>query len=434
VTKREQKVAPHSIFEALSDPQRAIILKALRKREMSFTELMKTIDVASGRLAFQLSKLSDLLEKTEEKYKLSPLGHGALEIFDVAETLLSSRDEREYNKGIIVRKANPDDAQAIAEVTWSWVEKWYKTKMGKVHETSLEKLTPEEIEEQAGSHSVPKHIRSGIRDAPRRTGALYVVVVNGKPAGFLDFPFGLTNEPEPWGRRLGGLISIHREYVNPELAEALLRRALETGRHLHVEYVSLGALAQAPKLTGSIEEALKKLPNAEKIDYSYLRAQVSEISQDHKATIREGTEDTLLYQRLNRNRSITWANQASSGARKDYPVEPEKGQMLITIDDKTCALEFYEELVPDEASLELCPEPEDWTNEQFIREAVKAGAEVARKQGYKKVEVVVEKAFESWFKELGFKEWRPQTEHERLTGSSHDGHFWDKGPNYLIKV
>jgi len=436
MTKEEEDlVEPYKIFGALSDPQRAAILKALRKKgEMSFTELMKTIDAASGRLAFQLSKLSSLLEKTEEKYKLSPLGYGALDIFDVAETLLCSPDEREYRKGIIVRKANPQDAQATAEVTLSWVDKWYRTRMGKVYETSLGELTREEIEEEAGSHSVPEYLQEAIRDAPKRKGAFYVAVVEGKVVGFLDFPFGLTSEPEPWGRRLGGLISIHRECVQPELAEALLRRALETGRHLHVEYVSLGALAQAPKLTGSIEEALKKLPSAEKIDYSYLRAQVSEIPRDHKATIREGTEDTLLYQRLKRNRSITWANQASPGARKDYPVEPEKGQMLITIDDKTCALEFYEEFVPDEASLELYPEPEDWTDKRFIQEAVKAGADVAREQGYGKVEVVVEKTIEQWFKELGFEEWEPQTEYERLTGKSHEGRFWEKGPSYLLKV
>ncbi len=34
------------------------MLKALRRKgEMSFTELMQTIDVASGRLAFQLSNI-----------------------------------------------------------------------------------------------------------------------------------------------------------------------------------------------------------------------------------------------------------------------------------------------------------------------------------------------------------------------------------------
>jgi len=365
---------------------------------------------------------------------LSPLGQGALEIFDVAETLLSSPDEREYKKGIIVRKASPDDAQAIAEVTWSWVEKWYKTKMGRFYETSLEKLMPEEIEAQAGSHSVPEHIRDGIRDARRRKGALYVVVVNGRVVGFLDFPFGCIDEPKPWGRRLFGLISIHKEYVNSEVAEALLQRALESGRSFHADYVELLPIVPTPRLTEPIEHALNKIPRTEKVDYAYLRAHVDGIPSDHNATIRKGTEDTLLYQKLNRNRSTTWANQFSHSARKDYPVEPEKGQMLITVDGKTCALEFYEELVPDEASLELYPEPEGWTDKHFIQEAVKAGADVARKQGYEKVEVVVEKTIGPWFKELGFEEWGPQTEYERLTGRSHEGHFWEKGPNYLLKV
>ena len=430
-----ETVSPHKIFEALSDPQRVAILKTLRRKgEMSFTELMKAIDVASGRLAFQLSKLSSLLEKTEEKYKLSPLGHGALEILDVAETLLCKPDEREYRRGIIVKKANPDDAQTIAEVTWSWVEKWYKTKMGKIYETSLEKLTPEEIETQAGSHSVPEHLRNWIRDAPKRKGTLYVVVIKGKVVGFLDFPFGCINEPKPWGRRLLGLIGIHKEYVNSVVAEALLQRALEAGRGFHANYVELLPMVPAPRFIDPIETALNRFPGVKRVDYAYLRVHVSEIPADHAATIRKGTEDTLLYQRLVRNRSITWANQFSHSARKDYPVEPEKGQMLITVDGKTCALEFYDKLIPDEASLELYPEPGDWTDKHLIQEAVKAGADVARRQGYKKVEVVVEKTFEPWFKELGFKEWEPQTEYEKITGKSHEGHFWEKGPNYLIKL
>jgi len=47
---------------------------------------------------------------------------------------------------------------------------------------------------------------------------------------------------------------------------------------------------------------------------------------------------------------------------------------------------------------------------------------------------VVEKVIEPWFKELGFEEWKPQTECERLTGKSHEGHFWEKGPNHLLKL
>ncbi len=135
-----------------------------------------------------------------------------------------------------------------------------------------------------------------------------------------------------------------------------------------------------------------------------------------------------------RNRSITWANQFSHSARKDHPVEPEKGQMLITANGKNCALTFYDEFIPNEASLELYLEPEDWTDKHFVQEATKGAAEIARKQGYSKVEIIVEKAYESWFKELGFRKWEPQTEYEKLTGKSHGGHFWDKGPNYLLQV
>ena len=433
MASNEDKVEPHQIFEALSDPQRAAILKALRKKgEMSFTELMKTINVASGRVAFQLSKLSSLLEKTEEKYKLSPLGYGALEIFEVAETLLSKPDEREYRKGITVRKANPEDAEAIAGITWSWIDRWYKTKLGKTYETSREELRPEEIEAQAGSHCIPEDLRQVLTEAPKLKSLYYVATIMGKVVGFVDFPWGLVDEPEPWGKRLGGLISFHKEYADADVAEALMQRASEAGRSLGADYVELLPLVQTPRLTELIERALKRFHGAKKVGYAYLRAHVSEVPTDHSATLRRGTEDALLFRRLNRNRAFTWANQSSSAVMKDYRLE--ERHMLITIDDKTCGLEFYEEFTPDEASLELYPEPEDWNDKHFIQEAVKAGAEAAKKRGYKKVQVVVEKTYEPWFKELGFKEWKPETEYEKLTGKSHEGRFWNKGPNYLVKT
>lgn len=433
MTEGKERIEPHEIFEALSDPQRAAILKALRKKqEMSFTELMKAIGVASGRAAFQLTKLGSLLEKTEQKYRLSPIGYGALEVFDVAETLLSSPDERQYKKGILVRRASPDDAQAMAEVTWSWVDKWYKTKMGRTYETSIGELSPEEIGAQAGSHSIPESLRRGIATAPKRKGAIYVAVVNDEVIGFVDFPFGLVEEPEPWGKRLGGLVNIHREYANSDVAEALLQRTIEAGHSLRADYTELLLLVQAPRLTEPIEKALTRFSGTKKVEYSYLRAQVNKVPSDHNAVIRKGTEDSLLFQRLNRNRSITWANQGSPSAKKDYPVE--EGDLLITVNEKTCGLEFYEEFTPDEASLELYPEPQDWNDKHFIQQSVQAGVDVARERGYDKVEIVVEKVYEQWFRELGFAEWEPQTEYEKLTGGSHEGHYWNKGPNYLLKT
>ena len=76
-----------------------------------------------------------------------------------------------------------------------------------------------------------------------------------------------------------------------------------------------------------MEEALRRFSGTKRVDYAYLRAHVDRMPKDYNATIRKGTEDTLLFQRLWRIRSITWANQFSHGARK-YTVEPEKGEML----------------------------------------------------------------------------------------------------------
>lgn len=110
MAKNGEEMGSYTVFEALSDPQRVAILEALQKKvEMSFTELMKKVDVASGRLAFQLSKLSSMLEKTGEKYKLSSLGHSVLEVFNMTETLL---DEHEYGKPVTPQKADLDDAQS----------------------------------------------------------------------------------------------------------------------------------------------------------------------------------------------------------------------------------------------------------------------------------------------------------------------------------
>jgi len=57
-----------------------------------------------------------------------------------------------------------------------------------------------------------------------------------------------------------------------------------------------------------MEEALRRFSGTKRVDYAYLRAHVDRIPKDYNATMRKGTEDALLFQRLWRNRSITGAS------------------------------------------------------------------------------------------------------------------------------
>jgi len=50
--------------------------------------------------------------------------------------------------------------------------------------------------------------------------------------------------------------------------------------------------------------------------------------------------DAALSRRLWKNRSLTYAAQPSTSNLKEYPIDSEKGEMLIRIDDKACVLEL----------------------------------------------------------------------------------------------
>ncbi len=418
--EEEETVEPYVVHDILGDPQRVLILKTLsRKGEMTFTELMKYVDLSSGRLAFQLSKLEPLLLKTEEKkYRLSSLGQNSLQVLGLSEALLRRPDEHVYSGNLIVRKVSLDDANAIAEIQRSWREKWYKFKMGKMFEVPLASLNREEIKLQAGAtlstaEAVKEYITRTYGLSHGHEGPFYVVSVGGRVVGFVVFWWGCVSEPEPWGKRAPFSIHVHKEYVNLNVARALIQTALEVARKLHPDQVEIFSFQ--PEIQYVVEEALKEYRNIVKVEHVRLRAHVEDIPLGHQAVIQKGTENALLYLKLARNRSITYAWQPSASAVKDYPIEPEEGNMLITVDGKTCALMlFKEEPYLDEADLELYLEPKDWTDKAFVQEAVKAGVDIARKMDHKKVTVLVEKQLEPRFKEFEFKEWEPQTDYEKI--------------------
>lgn len=434
--KEEETVEPYEVHEILSDRQRASILKILnRKGEMTFTELMKYVDLSSGRLAFQLSKLEPLLEKTEEKkYRLSSLGQDSLQVLDLSEALLRKPDEHIYHGNLIVRKVSLDDVDAIVDIERSWHEKWYKFTMGKIYEVPLNDLNREDIMMQAGSFSVPEEVEKFITRthelSTKHEGPFYVAVVNDRVVGFIVSWWGCVSEPQPWGKRAPFSLHIHKEYVDLDVIRALIQTALEVGRKLHADQMELMSMPFIrPEIRHVIEKALQEYPNVEKVEYSRLRAYINEVPAEHRVIIQKGTVNTLLYLELARNRSITYASQPSASAVKDYPVEPEEGNILITFGDKTCALMLYkDEPYLDDADLELYLEPEDWTDKAFVQESVKAGVAVAKQLGNEKVTVLIEKQLEPWFKELRFQEWKPQTDYEKLAGRE------SSSTNYLLRL
>jgi len=433
--KEEETVEPYAVHEMLSDPQRVSILKILnRKGEMTFTELMKYVDLPSGRLAFQLSKLEPLLSKTEEKkYRLSFLGKDSLQVLGLSEALLQRPDEHIYPGNLIVRKASLDDANAIADTQRSWREKWYKFKMGKIFEVPVANLNREEIEMQLGTLStadaVKEYITRTYEVSHGHEGPFYVVSAGGRVVGFFVFWWGCVFEPQPWGKRAPFHIQVHKEYVNLDAVRALMQTALEVARKLNADQVEIMQFLNPPEIENIVREALKEYRNIVKVEYVRLRAHVEDIPLEHQAVIQKGTENALLYLRLARNRSITYSWQPSASAVKDYPIEPEEGNMLITVDGKTCALMlFKDEPFLDEADLELYLEPKDWTDKAFVQEAAKAGIDVARKMGHKKATILVEKQLEPWFKEMGFREWEPQTDYEKIVERIR------YGTNYLLRL
>jgi len=137
--KRNKNSRAYEVHSILGDPQRVTILKALgRKEEMTFTDLMKHVDLPSSRLAFQLSKMEHLLVKTDDKkYRLSPIGHDSLQVIDFSEAVLRAPDEHQYRGNVIVRKASVDDAVEIANIERSWHDKWHKFVERGKYEVSL---------------------------------------------------------------------------------------------------------------------------------------------------------------------------------------------------------------------------------------------------------------------------------------------------------
>ena len=62
------------IIKALNHDFRKRILESVKSGKVTYTELLKSTGVESGYLAYHLRSMSDLLEKGEDGYTLTPLG------------------------------------------------------------------------------------------------------------------------------------------------------------------------------------------------------------------------------------------------------------------------------------------------------------------------------------------------------------------------
>jgi len=69
-----------------------------------------------------------------------------------------------------------------------------------------------------------------------------VAVVDEKVVGYLVFWWGCLTEPKPWGKRAPFSINLHKEYVDLEIVQSLMRRGVEVGRKLQADNIELMTL------------------------------------------------------------------------------------------------------------------------------------------------------------------------------------------------
>ena len=86
-----------SIFQALKHPIRRRILRMLKEKPSTYTEILNELGVDNGLLNYHLENLKGLLAKGEdEQYRLSDFGEAGLSLIEKVETPKNSMDKQGY--------------------------------------------------------------------------------------------------------------------------------------------------------------------------------------------------------------------------------------------------------------------------------------------------------------------------------------------------
>jgi len=87
------------IYSELKHPIRRRILRMLNDNELTYTQMLKTLDINTGHLNYYLESLGELVVKTEEgKYRLSEFGKAAVNLMTGIEETEPAPKDRSKNR------------------------------------------------------------------------------------------------------------------------------------------------------------------------------------------------------------------------------------------------------------------------------------------------------------------------------------------------
>jgi hypothetical protein len=82
-------------FQALSHQTRRTIIRIVRSRSPSYTELITELGMSTGKLNYHLDQLKGLIEKNNSQhYVLTPFGKKTVEHLDLIDQKISPEDEK----------------------------------------------------------------------------------------------------------------------------------------------------------------------------------------------------------------------------------------------------------------------------------------------------------------------------------------------------
>ena len=97
--KEEAEETYSVIYSALKHPVRRRILRMLNENELTYTQMLKTLDIDTGHLNYYLESLGELAVKTDEgKYRLSEFGKAAVNLMTGIEETEPAPKERTKNR------------------------------------------------------------------------------------------------------------------------------------------------------------------------------------------------------------------------------------------------------------------------------------------------------------------------------------------------
>lgn len=104
------------VIQALDHETRRIILRLVQARAYSFSELMKLLDISSGKLNYHLSQIAGFIGKNEHtgKYESTVLGVRAIDLLDLLQQNLTDQETSLLCEAYVTQIAGKEISQEIS--------------------------------------------------------------------------------------------------------------------------------------------------------------------------------------------------------------------------------------------------------------------------------------------------------------------------------